>query len=104
VFELIGFIVFGLVVGVLARLIVPGKQRLGVGGTLLAGVAGSIIGGVIASAIGEGDLFELNFIGTVIAVVSAALLIALIAGPRTRSGRRRRRSTLAPRRRARSWR
>ena len=70
--ELIGFIVFGLVVGVIARLIVPGKQRLGVGVTLLVGVAGSIVGGVIAHEIGTGDLWELNFLGSVIAIVTAA--------------------------------
>ena len=100
--ELIGFIVFGLVVGVIARIIVPGKQRLGIGGTLLAGVAGSIIGGAIAGALGTGDMFELNFVGAVIAILAAALLIALIDGPRTRSGRRR--SPATRRRRARSWR
>jgi uncharacterized membrane protein YeaQ/YmgE (transglycosylase-associated protein family) len=101
--EIIGFIVFGLVVGAIARIIVPGKQRLGIGGTLLLGVAGSIVGGVIASALGTGDIFELNFLGAVIAIITAALLIALVDGPRTRSGRRRRRRTTT-RRRARSWR
>ena len=103
--EIIGFIVFGLVVGAIARIIVPGRQRLGIGATLLLGVAGSIIGGVIASALGTGDMFELNIIGSIIAIVAAALLIALVDGPRTRSGRRRRRSPARRRRsRSRSWR
>ena len=69
--EIIGFIVFGLVVGAIARIIVPGRQRLGIGATLLLGVAGSIIGGVIASALGTGDMFELNIIGSIIAIVAA---------------------------------
>jgi uncharacterized membrane protein YeaQ/YmgE (transglycosylase-associated protein family) len=94
--ELIGFIVFGLVVGVIARLIVPGKQRLGVGVTLLVGVAGSIVGGVIAHEIGTGDLWELNFLGSVIAIATAALLIALLDPPH---GRRR----YSRRRRSRGW-
>jgi uncharacterized membrane protein YeaQ/YmgE (transglycosylase-associated protein family) len=91
--EVIGFIVFGLVVGVIARLIVPGKQRLGVAVTLLVGVVGSIVGGVIAHELGTGDLWELNFLGSVIAIAAAALLIALLDPPtrrRRRTGSRRR--------------
>jgi uncharacterized membrane protein YeaQ/YmgE (transglycosylase-associated protein family) len=99
--ELIGFIVFGLVVGVIARLIVPGKQRLGIAGTLLIGVAGSIVGGVIAHELGTGDLWELNLLGSLIAIATAALLIALIDGPRPRRRRTsRRRSWSRSRRRS----
>lgn len=75
---MIGFIVFGLVVGVVARLLVPGKQHLGLVATLLLGIAGSVIGGLVANAIGSGDLFELNIIGAVVAFVSAALLIVVV--------------------------
>lgn len=96
--EIIGFIVFGLIVGALARLIVPGKQRLSIGVTLLLGVVGSVVGGVIASELGTGDLFELNLLGTVVAVLAAALLIAVVDGPHTR--RRGRRSTRSRRRRS----
>ena len=99
--EVIGFIVFGLVVGVIARLIVPGKQRLGIGVTLLVGVAGSIVGGVIAHELGTGDLWELNFLGALIAIGTAALLIALLDPPRTR--RRRRTSSRRTSRRPSTW-
>ena len=47
---IIGFLVFGLVVGAVARLIKPGRQHLSILMTLLLGVVGSIIGGVVASA------------------------------------------------------
>lgn len=77
---MIGFIVFGLVVGVVARLLVPGRQTLGFLGTLAVGIAGSVIGGVVANALGTGDLFELNIIGALVAFVSGALLIALVEG------------------------
>ncbi len=77
---MIGFIVFGLVVGVLARLIKPGKQNLSLLMTLLLGLAGSVIGGVIANLIGSGGIFELNIIGAVIAIIAAVLLIGVFEG------------------------
>lgn len=74
---MIGFIVAGLVIGVLARLLHPGKENLGFLATLGLGLVGSIIGGVIASAIGTGDVMELNVIGTVFAVIAAIALIGV---------------------------
>ena len=74
---MIGFIIAGLVIGALARLIKPGKQNLGLLATLLLGLAGSVIGGVIASLLGTGDIFELNFLGFIVAVIAAVLLIGV---------------------------
>jgi uncharacterized membrane protein YeaQ/YmgE (transglycosylase-associated protein family) len=76
----IGFIVFGLVVGIVARLLVPGRQHLSVVMTLLLGLLGSVVGGVVANAIGTGDILELNFIGSVVAIAAAVVLI--VAGDR----------------------
>jgi uncharacterized membrane protein YeaQ/YmgE (transglycosylase-associated protein family) len=73
----IGFIVAGLVIGALARLIKPGKQNLGLIATLLLGLAGSVIGGVVANLLGTGDIFELNVLGFIVAVVAAVLLIGI---------------------------
>ena len=77
---MIGFIVFGLVVGLLARLVLPGRQPIGILKTLLVGVIGSVIGGIVANLIGSGDIFELNFFGAVVAILAAVGL--LIAGQR----------------------
>ena len=74
---MIGFLVAGLVIGVLARLIKPGKQNLGILATLGLGLVGSLIGGLIAQAFGTGDIWELNVIGFVLAVVAAVLLIGV---------------------------
>ena len=73
----IGFVVFGLVVGVLARLLKPGRQRLSLLATLLLGMAGSVIGGVVATWAGTGDLDELDWLGAIVAIISAMVLIGI---------------------------
>jgi uncharacterized membrane protein YeaQ/YmgE (transglycosylase-associated protein family) len=83
---MIGFIIAGLVIGALARLIKPGKQNLGLFATLLLGLAGSVIGGVIASLLGTGNVFELNFLGFIVAVIASVMLIGVAEGL---TGRRR---------------
>ncbi len=83
--QILGLILVGLVIGVLARLIVPGKQRLSLLATLLLGVAGAVIGGVLASLVGMGSITELNVVGFVLAVVAAVLLIGVAEGVSGRS-------------------
>jgi uncharacterized membrane protein YeaQ/YmgE (transglycosylase-associated protein family) len=73
--QILGLIVVGLIIGALARLIKPGRQRLSILATLLLGVVGALIGGVVASLLGTGDIFELNVIGFIVAVIAAVLLI-----------------------------
>lgn len=74
---IIGFLVFGLVVGAVARLIKPGKQNLSILATLALGVVGSLIGGVVATLLGTGRFTELNVIGAIVAIVAAVLLIGV---------------------------
>ncbi|MFN2593935.1 MAG: GlsB/YeaQ/YmgE family stress response membrane protein [Actinomycetota bacterium] len=77
---MIGFIAAGLVIGAIARLLLPGRHHLGILATLVLGLAGSIIGGTAANAIGKGDVFELNMVGFIFAVVSAMILIGIVEG------------------------
>ena len=74
---MIGFIVFGFFVGLVARLLLPGRQRIGLLWTLVLGVIGSVIGGTIANAIGSGDIMELNFIGAVCAVIASVVVLSV---------------------------
>jgi len=85
VFNLIGLLVVGLIIGALARLIKPGRQRLSVPATLALGVVGALIGGIVASLLGTGDIFELNVLGFVVAVIAAVLLVGAAEGMSSRS-------------------
>ena len=77
---MIGFIVAGLVIGALARLIKPGRQRLGLLATLLVGVVASVIGGAVANLLGTGTIWELNFLGFVVAVISTVVILGVVEG------------------------
>jgi uncharacterized membrane protein YeaQ/YmgE (transglycosylase-associated protein family) len=88
--QILGLIVIGIVIGIIARLILPGRQSIGALMTVLLGIGGALVGGIAASAIGEGDIFELNFVGTIFGIIAAVLLIAVAeaAGVGDRNPRR----------------
>jgi uncharacterized membrane protein YeaQ/YmgE (transglycosylase-associated protein family) len=86
---MIGFIVAGIFIGILARLILPGRQRIGMLMTVLAGLLGSIAGGLIASWLGTGGIWELNFLGFVCAIGAAVLFVAAAEGLQLGGGNRR---------------
>ena len=89
VFDFISWIVFGLFVGIVARLIVPGRQRIGVLWTLGLGIAGSVIGGVIAERVLDiGDDDALDFGSFIAAVIVATFLVAIAAQIIERGDRR----------------
>jgi uncharacterized membrane protein YeaQ/YmgE (transglycosylase-associated protein family) len=75
--QVLGLLLIGIVIGIVARLILPGRQRIGVLATVLFGIGGALVGGIVASAIGTGDIFELNFIGTIVGIIAAIGLIAV---------------------------
>jgi uncharacterized membrane protein YeaQ/YmgE (transglycosylase-associated protein family) len=74
---MIGFLIAGLVIGLLARLLLPGRQKIGLLWTLLLGVIGSLIGGSIANALRSGSIWELNFVGFIAAVVASVVVLAV---------------------------
>ena len=73
-FEVIGTIIFGAIIGVLARIVLPGKQRYGFIVTVLLGVAGALIGYWLWGLIGKGNTFGIDWIRWVISVAAAAIL------------------------------
>jgi uncharacterized membrane protein YeaQ/YmgE (transglycosylase-associated protein family) len=86
--QIIGLLVVGLIIGALARLIKPGKQRMSIVATLLLGVVGAFIGGFIGGLINDStNIFELNILGFIIAVIAAVLLIGVAEGLSSRGSR-----------------
>ncbi len=77
---MIGFLVAGLIIGALARLFKPGKQNLSLLATLGLGVVGSLIGGTLAWLIGTGSIWELDFLGFVMSVIAAVILVGAAEG------------------------
>jgi uncharacterized membrane protein YeaQ/YmgE (transglycosylase-associated protein family) len=51
-FGIVGWIVFGLIVGVIAKLLMPGRDPGGMIVTMLIGVAGAVVGGFIGRTMG----------------------------------------------------
>ena len=75
---IIGWIVLGLIAGLIAKAIMPGDDPGGLIVTTLIGIVGAIVGGFIASALNIGDLDEFFDIGTwLIAIAGSLLLLAL---------------------------
>jgi uncharacterized membrane protein YeaQ/YmgE (transglycosylase-associated protein family) len=73
-FSLIGFLIFGLIVGACARALVPGKDSLSWPQTALLGCAGSFAGGLIGKLLGRGTGLTVGFIGSVIGGVIVLIL------------------------------
>jgi uncharacterized membrane protein YeaQ/YmgE (transglycosylase-associated protein family) len=87
--QIIGLLVVGLVIGALARLVKPGRQRMSILATLLLGVVGAFIGGVVGGLINDStNVFELNVLGFIIAVIAAVLLLGVAEGLSSRGSRR----------------
>lgn len=51
----IGFLIFGLIVGLIARALYPGRQSMGWISTALLGMIGSLVGGLIGHAVWGGN-------------------------------------------------
>ena len=74
-FGIVGWIVFGLIVGVVAKLLMPGRDPGGMIITMLLGIAGALVGGFIGRAMG---LYGANdAAGLFMSVLGAVVLLFL---------------------------
>jgi uncharacterized membrane protein YeaQ/YmgE (transglycosylase-associated protein family) len=85
--SIIVFLVFGLIVGFLARAIMPGSQKMGLVATMLLGVAGSFIGGFIAALVTDRRVLEFSTAGLIGSIIGALIALAVAGGIFTRGTR-----------------
>ena len=53
--HIIGFLIFGLIIGLIARALYPGRQHMGWLATAVLGMIGSLVGGLIGHALFGGS-------------------------------------------------
>jgi uncharacterized membrane protein YeaQ/YmgE (transglycosylase-associated protein family) len=73
-FGIIGWIIFGAIVGLVARLLHPGRDPAGFVVTCLLGIVGSLLGGFLGRLLGlyrqgEGAGFIMSVIGAILVLV-----------------------------------
>jgi len=81
--HVIGFIIFGLIVGLIARALMPGRQPMGFILTAILGMAGSFVGSYIGGMIhGQGDMVTTdpyNWIGALLGSLVLLFLYGMFA-------------------------
>lgn len=81
--ELIGWIVFGLVVGVVAKLLMPGRDPGGIIVTIVLGIVGAILGGFLGRSLGfytQGE--PAGYLVSIIGAVIVLVIYRAVAGRR----------------------
>ena len=80
-FGLLGWILFGAIVGAIAKLLMPGKDPGGFIVTMLLGIAGALIGGFIGRTLGwygpnDGAGFIMSFLGAILLLGVYRMMVA----------------------------
>jgi uncharacterized membrane protein YeaQ/YmgE (transglycosylase-associated protein family) len=82
---LIGWLIVGLIAGVLAKWAVPGEGPGGILGDIIVGIVGAFIGGWVFNFFGHTGVTGLNIGSIIVAFIGAVILLYII---RAFSGRR----------------
>ncbi len=80
--EFIGWLLFGLIVGAIAKFLMPGRDPGGWIVTILLGIAGSFIGGFLAKTLMGGSGQAAGWIGSIIGAILLLFVYRLIVGRR----------------------
>lgn len=79
--SILGWIVFGLIIGAIAKLLMPGRDPGGIIVTMLLGIVGALLGGFLGRSIGlygpgEAAGFVMSLVGAIILLLLYRLLVA----------------------------
>ncbi|HXH07554.1 MAG TPA: GlsB/YeaQ/YmgE family stress response membrane protein [Vicinamibacterales bacterium] len=81
--SIIAWILFGLVVGVIAKLLMPGRDPGGFIVTILLGIAGALLGGFIGRALGlYGPGEQAGWLMSIAGAIVLLVLYRMVARPR----------------------
>jgi uncharacterized membrane protein YeaQ/YmgE (transglycosylase-associated protein family) len=80
--HIIGQIIFGLVVGIIAKLLMPGKDPGGFIITAILGIVGALVGTFIGRAIWGND-YTAGWIAAIVGTILLLWLYRMFAGKRT---------------------
>lgn len=75
--SLLLFLVFGFVVGLLARALLPGRQSMGIVMTMVLGMIGSFLGGLIGNMLTGDPIGTLHPAGIIGSVIGAIVVLAV---------------------------
>lgn len=75
--SLIGLIIFGAVIGALARLVLPGKQSISIVVTVILGVLGALVGYFLSGLLGVCSTGGIDVIRWIISIAVACLFIVI---------------------------
>src|SRR5256885_15320032 len=78
--NIIGWLLFGLVVGAIAKFLMPGRDPGGWIVTILLGIAGSFVGGFLASTIMGRNEQSAGWVGSIIGGVVFFFLLPVVVG------------------------
>jgi uncharacterized membrane protein YeaQ/YmgE (transglycosylase-associated protein family) len=82
--SVLGWILFGLIVGVVGKLLMPGRDPGGFILTILLGIAGALLGGFIGQSLGFYQPGEpAGFVMAVIGSIVLLLIYRLVVGRRS---------------------
>jgi uncharacterized membrane protein YeaQ/YmgE (transglycosylase-associated protein family) len=83
---ILGWIVFGLIVGAIAKLLMPGRDPGGIIVTMVLGIVGALLGGFIGRALGMyGDGEPAGFIMALLGAIVVLLIYRMSVGGRHRT-------------------
>jgi uncharacterized membrane protein YeaQ/YmgE (transglycosylase-associated protein family) len=69
-FSLLGWVIFGAIVGAIARWIMPGRDPMGCFLTILLGIVGSVVGGILLGfLIGGRGTDPAGWVGSILGAV-----------------------------------
>jgi uncharacterized membrane protein YeaQ/YmgE (transglycosylase-associated protein family) len=77
IYSIISWLVFGLIVGAIARLLGPGRQWMGWHSTIAMGVVGSFVGGAISWLIFDTPDNHINPAGWIMSIVGGVIVVLL---------------------------